>query len=82
MQCPKCNSMNVTVQAMTATKLVDKHHGIIWWIFVGWWWLPLKWLVFTVPALLWKIFKGKKQTIKQTNYSRAVCQSCGFSWNI
>lgn len=30
MKCPKCGSTNVTVNVIQQTKLVDKHHGIIW----------------------------------------------------
>lgn len=82
MNCPKCNSTNVSVQVVQETKLVDQHHGIVWWIFVGWWWIPVKWLVLTVPALLWKIFKGKKQQIKQKTLSTAVCQDCGHHWTV
>lgn len=80
MVCPKCGSQNVSVQMVTDTKLVNKHHGIIWWIFVGWWWLFIKWLVFTIPALIIKIFAPKKQKLKQKHHAECVCQSCGYHW--
>lgn len=82
MQCPKCNSTNVNVQIVTETKLKNKHHGIIWWLFVGWYWIPIKWLVFTLPALIFKIFGHKKQKVKQTNKQVCVCQVCGNAWEI
>lgn len=80
MTCPKCGSTNVTVQAVTETKLVDKHHGVIWWLCIGWWWIFVKWLVFTLPALLFAIFGHKKQKLKQKHFSMCVCQDCGHSW--
>ena len=80
MQCPNCGSENVSVQMVTETQLVDKHHGIIWWICIGWWWIFIKWLVFTLPALIVKIFAPKKQKLKQKQKSVCVCQNCGYHW--
>ncbi len=83
MICPKCNSENVNIQIVNKVKLVTKHHGIIWWILVGWWWIAIKWVIFTVPALICKIFGiGKKKKIKNKEVKMAVCQSCGNSWKI
>lgn len=82
MKCPKCGSENVTVQVVTETELKEKKHGVFWWICVGWWWLPIKWLVFTLPALIVKIFAPKKY--KTVNHTKkiAVCHDCGKSWNV
>lgn len=81
MKCPRCGSENVSVQMVTETQLKDKHHSILWWIFVGWWWLFIKWLFLTVPALIVKIFAPKKQKLKVKHKSICVCQSCGHHWN-
>lgn len=81
MVCPKCGSSNVNVQVVQETKLIDKHHGPIWWIFVGWWWLFIKWICFTIPALIVKIFAPKKQKLKQKTKSVCVCQNCGHQWS-
>lgn len=81
MVCPKCGSNNVSIQVINQSHLVTKHHGCLWWLFVGWWWIPFKWLVFTLPAIICKIFGiGKRQKIKNTTYKSAVCQNCGYSW--
>lgn len=80
--CPRCHSTNVNVQVINNVQLKDKHHGWAWWIFVGWWWLPIKWLVFTLPALIVKLIKPKKQKIVNTVHSIAVCQSCGHQWRV
>ena len=37
LRCPQCGSTNVNVQMVTDTKLVDKHHGCLWWVCIGWW---------------------------------------------
>lgn len=51
-------------------------------MFVGWWWLVIKWLVFTIPALIVKLFRPKryKTVTTHTKVSMAVCQSCGHTW--
>lgn len=82
MTCPKCNSDNVSIQALNESKLVTKHHSIIWWFFIGWWWIFVKWLIFTVPALIFTIFVGKRKKIKNKTVKKAVCQKCGNIWNI
>lgn len=82
MVCPKCGSENVNVQVVTETKIKDKHHGFIWWLCVGWWWVPIKWLLFTLPALIIAIFKPKKQKVTQIQKSICVCQNCGNKWEI
>lgn len=80
MVCPSCGSKNVNVQIVTESKLVDRHHGIIWWLCVGWWWIFFKWLFLTVPALLAKIFIPKRQKMKQKQITMCVCQACGNKW--
>lgn len=80
MTCPKCGSENVIVQAVAESKLVDKHHGCLWWLIIGWWWVPIKWIFFTGFALLFAIFGHKKQQLKTKTHSEAVCQNCGHRW--
>ena len=82
MKCPKCGSENCSVQVVTETEVKEKKHGIIWWICVGWWWVPIKWLFFTLPALIIAIFKPKKYKTKTHTKKVAVCNSCGKSWNV
>lgn len=82
MNCPKCGSENVSVQVVTETELKEKKHGVIWWVCVGWWWIPIKWLVFTLPALIIAIFKPKKYKTKTHTKKMAVCNNCGKSWNV
>lgn len=82
MTCPKCNSTNVNVNVINEVKLKNQHHGIIWWICVGWWWIPIKWICLTLPALLAKIFIPKKQKAINIQKTMCVCQDCGNSWQI
>ena len=29
-----------------------KKHGCAWWLCIGWWWLPVKWVFYNVPVYL------------------------------
>lgn len=80
--CPKCGSSNITVQVVNESKLITQHHGIIWWICIGWLWIPIKWLFLTIPALFAAIFIGKRKKIKNITKKKAVCQNCGNVWDI
>ena len=79
-KCPKCGSENISIQAVNEQKLVTKHHGLVWWLLVGWWWIPVKWLFLFVPAIYAAIFIGKRKKIKKTTKSVHVCQDCGKIW--
>ena len=80
MICPKCKSENVNIQVVNESKLVTKHHGILWWLCIGWWWIPVKWIFLTVPAFLAAIFIGKRKKIKTITKKINVCQNCGHTW--
>lgn len=82
MTCNKCGSSNVNVQMVTDSKLKTKHHGIIYWICIGWWLKTLLWIFLTLPMLLGTLFGHKKQKIVTKHSSMAVCQDCGNSWKI
>ncbi|MBQ1437048.1 MAG: hypothetical protein IIZ07_03835 [Ruminococcus sp.] len=82
MLCPKCGSSNVNIQVINETILKNKHHGILWWLFIGWWWVPVKWIFLTIPALLAKIFIPKRQKAVNRTIKKAVCQNCGYTWDI
>lgn len=81
MICPKCGSENVNVQVINTVKLKDKHHGLIWWCFFGWYWVPIKWIMFTFPAIIFKIFGHKQQRAINKQQTVCICQSCGNRWN-
>jgi len=76
MVCPRCRSENVIVQAVAHVK--TKRHGILYWIFIGWWLEPLLWLFLTLPMLIIRLFGSKKVTTKVK--SHAVCQTCGYNF--
>lgn len=80
MTCPKCGSTNVNVQMVSESQLKNKHRGCLWWLCVGWWWIPFKWLFLTIPALIVKIFAPKRKKIVTTHKNMCVCQDCGHSW--
>ena len=82
MQCPKCGGTNVNVQVTQDITLKNQHKGVLYWLFVGWWWIPFKWLFLTLPALIVKIFSHKKQKVVTTQHTTCVCQTCGYTWNV
>lgn len=80
MNCPKCGSENVRVDVVNEVYLKDAHHGCLWWLIIGCWWVPVKWLFFTVPAILFKIFGHKKQKTVNKQKTICICQSCGHKF--
>ena len=80
--CNKCRSDNVNIQIVTEQHLVTQHHGVLWWLLIGWWWIFVKWIFLTIPALIFAIFVGKRKKIKTTQKKVAVCQNCGNTWNV
>ncbi len=86
--CPCCHSQNIHVQMINEQRIVKKKHGLIYWLCFGWVisiivWI-IKWFVFTVPAIIFKLFGigGKKKQIVNEYKTFAVCQECGHSWQI
>ncbi len=82
MTCPKCKSENVNIQVVNEVELKTKHHSIWWWMFWGWYWIPIKWLCFTLLALIVKLFSHKKQKAVNKQKSVAICQECGNKWEV
>jgi len=82
MQCPKCGSNNVNIQNVQQMYLKNKHHGILYWLFIGWWLQPMLWIFFPLWMLLISIFGDKKQKMVTKNKRMAICQNCGYSWRV
>ncbi len=82
MICPKSESENVKIQVVNEVHMKKAHHGCLWWLFIGCLWIPCKWLFFTIPAIIFKIFGHKKQNAFNKKKSVCVCQDCGYNWNI
>ena len=82
MKCPNCGSTNIQVSISNESNLVKEKPGCIWWLFVGWWWIPVKWIFFTIPALILKLLVPAKMKLQQRTYTVAVCQNCGRHWYI
>ena len=82
MVCEKCNSQNVKIDVTTETELKKKHHGIVYWLLVGWWLQPILWVCLTLPMIIISIFKPKNYKMESKTKKIAVCQDCGYSWEI
>lgn len=83
-KCPKCDSENVTIQVVNENKLVKKHHSIIWWIIIGWWFVPIMWCIFFVPKFFIKLFGlgHKNYKIVNSTKKKGVCQNCSYVFDI
>jgi len=102
--CNKCGSDNINFQREQSGSFGGSlhsfggnksGHGIIWWVFIGWWYVFFKWvwkigLAFATMglSLLFRRREAKKvkgSTISATktfNRTVAVCQSCGNTWKV
>lgn len=81
MVCPRCGEDRVTVSVINEVDMIKEKHSALWWIFVGWWWLPIKWLVFTLPAIIVKLFGGGRKKVVNTQKTVFACQNCGNTWS-
>lgn len=82
MTCSKCGSENVSIQMVQDMKLKKKHHGIFYWLFFGWLIDMMLWIFLTIPMLIIKIFRGKKQKLVTKQRKMAICQNCGNQWQL
>lgn len=82
--CPNCGSSNTTIQIVNDVIIKTKHHSIFWWILIGWWFVSLMWMIFTIPKIFIKLFGLGHKNIKSKNITKkkVVCQDCGNFWDI
>lgn len=96
-RCPRCGSTNISYQreqtasfGATTNKVViqqaEKSKGCLWWMCVGWWWIPMYWLLI---GWWWRPLMGGRtkrglnfNASKSVNRTMAVCQNCGHSWKV
>ena len=105
MNCPKCGSENVTSQTFqenlgtstiskTKSRTKTVGHGVLYWIFLGWWiWLPklILWIIAFPFMLILRLFRKKKtkgssttveSTVNNIQYKTVyTCADCGNSWS-
>lgn len=94
-RCPKCGSNNVSFQREQTASFggsktsIKKGHGIMYWIFIGWWLSFFKAMLAIGTLGISTLFLRKKKTSantlnasKQFNRTMAVCQHCGNSWKV
>lgn len=80
MVCPNCGSTRVVVQAVTEVSEKRKK-GCLYWLFIGWWWEPLAWMVLGIFKLLHVLFARHTKIVSKT-HSAAICQDCGYRWSV
>ena len=61
-------------------------HGLLYWLFVGWWIWIFKLLLFPFRLLFGHTKKIARATTisgtKNIHVTRATCQDCGHGWNV
>jgi hypothetical protein len=80
MACNRCGGSNILIHA-NVTEKSKARHGVIYWIFIGWWLHALMWIFLTLPMLIWRIIRPNRKT-KSVITTTAVCQNCGNTWVI
>lgn len=84
MQCPRCQRNNVSVQLLNQIDLVPKKKSRIWWILIGWWYVPMKWIIlaalFKLLIIPLKMLKPKKYQTNNRVEKYLVCNFCGHTW--
>lgn len=104
MTCPNCGSTSVAVQTFqenqgavttsySKTKTKEKRHGLLWWLFIGWWWKIIDlfiWILFFPFRAVFHIGRRKKYvsrtrgtetTVNNIVYSTVcTCNNCGYVW--
>lgn len=93
MTCPKCGSNNVFIQQIESgsigtsrTTMKRHYHGLLYWLFIGWWVAIIKMLLWPFKLLFGHTKKiGSATTITGTKNiltTRATCQNCGHAWTV
>lgn len=70
LECPKCHSHNITVSTNTYTK--SKSRSLLWNVLMT--------VITGGIWLIWMLIRKRKE--KVIHEKTAICQSCGYSWNI
>ena len=102
MKCKKCGSENVESKqyqedlgssTVSKTKTKQLGHGVLYWIFLGWWiWIfkLVLWIVMFIPMAILKALRKKKTktttvetTVKHVQYRTVfTCKDCGYTWSV
>lgn len=80
LRCPKCKRYHVEAQVVNEVKEVKKK-GCGYWLFIGWWLEPIELFLFGIFKIL-HIVAGKHTKIQSSTKTYAVCQDCGYRWEI
>lgn len=87
-KCPQCGGDNINYQREQSSTIgagvyhatVQKKHGCLWWLCIGWWAIWIIWPINLVKKVI--NAGGGVNAAKVNNKTVAVCQHCGYSWRI
>ncbi len=81
MKCKKCGSDDIKVSTITEKRIETQKKGCLWWLFIGWIWVPVKWIFFTIPALVFKLFGAGRKKVRTSKTTIRECKNCGYKWS-
>ena len=101
MKCKKCGSENVLIQQVTVEEKTKSksnhyfvHHGILYWLLIGWWWEIIKlfgrFMLAVCTFGVSILFRHKHKvgvtngtsTTKMKMKTVCTCQGCGNVWYV
>lgn len=77
LRCPKCKKYHVQAQAVFDVQEEKKKHGCGYLIY-----LFCGGIFIEILAAPFKLLSGKKRTLNAQTRTYAVCQDCGYRWEI
>lgn len=101
MRCVRCGSENVESQlfqedlgtsTMTRTSTRQIGHGVLYWVFLGWWIWIIKlvlWIIAFIPMAILKLLRKRRyrtttveSTVRNIQYRTVyTCRACGNVWS-
>ncbi len=57
---------------MASKNSKNPQHGVIWWLCISWWWLPIKWVSYTIPCWFIKKFISSPNTPSSTSFTEVA----------
>lgn len=83
--CPKCGG-DISFQVAQTDihkECVKPKRSVLWWCIIGWWFEFYRWcLMICTLGLLGRRKKKVRVQTKIGNSTMAVCQSCGYTWEV
>lgn len=88
-RCPRCGGTNISFQREQDGTVggslfgpTSVNRGCFYWLFIGWWWRPIRFICYGWFLDLFKFFGFGLNASVSKNKTVAVCQICGNAWKV